>query len=79
MAKTIINGSLKWILGFILAVGGATIPGVIAYGRLKEKVSQIEININGKADKELVETQLDHIDKALLRIEKKIDAIKDLR
>lgn len=75
MAKKIINGGLKWILGFIIAVGGATIPGVIAYGRLTEKVSRIEIEVDDKADKELVATRLDHIHEELVEAKQERQAI----
>ena len=83
MEKKIINGNLKWVLGFILDVAGATIPGIIAYGTISEKVARIEIDINTKISKEISTQRYEYILQGLVEakierqaIMKKLDEIK---
>ena len=75
MVKKIINGNLKWVLGFILAIAGATVPGIIAYGTISEKVARIEIDIACKADKDLINAQFKFVNEKLIGIQKTLDEL----
>ena len=66
------NGSMKFNLGHIIIIITMLVSLGVSWGAFTSKIDSIEMMLSEKADRQVVEIQLAHINESLKRIEKKL-------